>query len=291
LHWILILIGLSTVVGMIAGGRERLRNLALLAFLIPLICILFYRNAFPYYYAFILAPAAILFAAAADRWDLRNKLWLTALVMTVAALAHYQSALSKSALDQRRTIAAIHTLFPAPVPYLDRCSMISSFPQAGVFLSSWWIENYQSAGRPIMRELLAARQPAFLIVNSPLLGDALEPRRDSAQGPQFLDEDKAALRSNFVHHWGPIWVAGKEVVVSPSAQALELLISGPYTLESRRPVSIDGRMLTPGGTMGLERGLHTLASPGGVQRVVLRWGEQLPRPAGTAPRELGFGRF
>ena len=287
-HWLALLLGISAVA---ANGRRngRTRTLLLLSFLLPLGALLFYRNAFPYFYAFMLAPAAVLFAAAASRPELERHVWAPALVMGGAALFHHQGSLSAANVSQRQAVEAVHAMFPQPVPYLDRCSMIGSFPQSGIFLSTWWIENYLAAGRPLVRDLLVRTQPVFVIANSPVLAAALEARSPAPGDGRLLDADGTVLRSNYVHHWGPIWVAGKTLHAGPAPAPTEFLIAGNYRFEGRAPLLIDGRAVAPGNVARLGRGVHAIASPSGRQNVVLRWA--VDRPDGRAPRQLGFGRF
>jgi hypothetical protein len=177
------------------------------------------------------------------------------------------------------------------VAYIDRCSTISSFPQAGIFLSSWWLENYVAAGRPVLREMIARNEPVFVLVNSPVLTEAFGLRPKVRVKWSLLPEDRDALRSNYVHYWGPLWIAGKWLTASAQARATEVLIPGAYVVQSERPVTIDRQTVFPHQSVVLRKGRHLVASPDGPQRVLLRWGSQLPRLEASAPRELEFGRF
>ena len=288
-HWLLLLLGIAAVAG--SYRKQRSRALLIMAFLLPLVSIAVYRNAFPYYYTLVLAPAAIFFAAAASRPELRRIVGPVALVLAGGAFLHHRQALSEEASDQERTVAAVHAMFPQPVAYLDRCSMIASFPQAGMFLSSWWMENYIRAGRPVVREMLVRKQPAFIIVNSPFLGAALKGQPAAEMRGGFLAQDRAALHSNYVHHWGPIWVAGKRIEATAAGTDTEFVVGGEYTLESQQPIEVDGRRIAPRQVVGIAPGKHRITALEGRERVVLRWGARLPAPDANVPPELGFGRF
>ena len=288
LHWLLLLLGISAVLS--AYRRDRKRALLLLSFLLPLLSVLFYRNAFPYFYSFVLAPAAVLFAAAADRLELRRLIGPIAVLLAAGGVIHQQRALSDAAQEQRQTVAAVHRIFPNPVSYLDRCSMIASFPQAGLFMSSWWIENYVAAGRPVMRELLIEKAPVFVIADSPLLADALEGPSRIKTDALFLP-DSATLHSNYVHHWGPIWVAGKALNLTEAGRATEFLIPGRYKLESAGPIRLDGQSVHPGASLLISAGAHRLTSSAGDQSVILRWAAAGPVNQPDIPRRLEFGRF
>lgn len=287
LHWLLLLLGIAGV----AGGfrKNRARALTLLAFLLPLLSVAVYRNAFPYFYAVILAPAAIFFAAAASRLDLRRILGPVALVLAAGGVLHHQQALSDSAKDQERTIEAVHAMFPQPVAYIDRCSMIASFPQAGMFLSTWWMENYVVAGKPVVRDVLLRKQPVFVIADSPFLLAALNGQPAAEMRGGFLEEDRQALQSNYVHHWGPVWVAGKVVEATPAGTEAEFLIGGHYSVESGQSVQVDGRWVAPGQSLRIGPGKHRVAAAG-TERVRFRWAH-VPRPNASVPAELEFGRF
>ena len=69
---------------------------------------------------------------------------------------------------QRAIVAAVHQVFPGPVPYLDHSGMIGSFPKANGFMSSWGVSSYAAAGVPFMPAALE-RRPPLLLVNWPVL--------------------------------------------------------------------------------------------------------------------------
>ena len=146
LPWILIAVGTG-----IALVRRRFDVAAMSLSLLP---IAFYRNAFPYYYVVMLAPASILVgwavaeisaivrrqASVATTSSLVAVLWLG----TVFNGLRY---LDRLAFDdqrlQREVIAGVHEIFPEPVSYIDRCGMVSSFRKANFFMSTWGLEAYR----------------------------------------------------------------------------------------------------------------------------------------------------
>lgn len=156
-------------------------------------------------------------------------------------------------------------------------------------MSSWGLEAYRNAARPIMREVLAHKHPLFVIVDSPLLSDALDGTANP-EGWRLFEADRRVLRANFVHHWGPIWVAGKQLTAQPREQEIEFLIPGLYRLEVGGPVRFDGRLLAPGAAVEIALGKHSIAVDG-RQRVTFRWGEARRLTESGVPRELRFGRF
>ena len=160
--------------------------------------------------------------------------------------------------------------------------MVASFPKVGFFMSTWGMESYLTAGRPIMRELLARHRPLFVLANI----DSLRLDAPSAQAAagtkryRLFPADHAVLRENFVHHWGAIWVAGKHLTASVLGRVyqFEILIPGSYTVESAVPVVIDGVERRPGAKVRLDTGRHTLVSRTAPAAIVLRWGTDLYRP-------------
>jgi hypothetical protein len=190
-----------------------------------------------------------------------------------------------SAAIQRDFVATAKSLFPDPIPYIDRCGMISSYPKVGLFMSSLMMERYRAVGKPVFETILRERQPPMLIANSMDLDLRRSGREIEPQGAQpLLAADFDILKANFVNHWGPIWVAGKEFEVEPDrANDVHILISGIYTLEADQAVQVDdSTILNPGRFMHLGQGTHRVRS----QRagpVRLRIGTSLARPSHPPP--------
>lgn len=276
IHWILLSLGV--------GAAIRKRLWIGFAFLLPLVTLLFYRNAFPYFFAFMLAPASPLFAIAATRADVRRFLPLLATCMIGAAVGQAY-AVDRPVLDrQRATLEAARSIFPASTPYLDRCSMRASSPQAGFFMSSWGMEKYLSAARPVIRESVSLHGARYLIANHPQLELSLAGSNKS----RLLPLDATVLHENFIPHWGAIWVLGKRLPSSPTPRSFELLASGPYTVESAAPVRIDGILRRPNDVITLAAGAHLWEA---AASLTLRWGYRLHRPAAPEPRGALFANF
>ena len=186
--------------------------------------------------------------------------------------------------DQRSVVRAAHSIFPAGTPYIDRCSMISSAPKHGIFMSSWGIEVYRDARLPIFRDILRDMRPAYLIANSPALQTALT---GDGVDERLLRADRAVLRENFIHHWGPIWVVGKTLEPTAGALQFEILVPGKYTIEGLGEFQLDGSQRRPGDVVTLAAGNHHASRLGGTTR--LRWGSHLRRPATPGPTSGLFG--
>lgn len=300
LFWGAALLGLVACVRRLAvsDGPGAARWAGLAAFALPLGSLLVYSETYLYYYPFMLAPVAVLCGVGFA--SLPARLWPTASVVSGAILglalySQYASLIQRGNAHQRRTLEVVHRAFPEPTPYIDRCSMVSSYPKRGFFMSVWGMTDYYRRGVPVMRRILENDQPKFLIANRSML--ALDDLGEGEYGPEhfgLFEQDVAVLKRNFIHHWGAIYVAGKRLALSraePSAD-FEILIEGPYTVESPVPVVLDGQPVRPGDVVSLERGMHRLeATANEPAAVTLRWGDHLYRPAepaNPAPLFTGF---
>ena len=300
--WIAILVGAAIVLySLVARRRETVRrDLELLCLVSPLAFPLFYRNAFPYFYVLLLAFAVIAAGAAFALIETRLRakrerglvMSLCGAAFSVIFLASYVPPhLVDETRGEREVLALVHRLFPEPVAYIDRCSMVSSFRKVGFFMSTWGIEAYRDAGRPVMRALIEANQPRFLIANTELL-DISKPYDETGFSARYrlFREDYEALKENFVRHWGPLYVAGKTLDFGTAAttRSVEILIAGRYTVEGAAAV-VDGNVFQPGQIVTLARGTHRMGAVSAPSTVVLRWGDHLFRPEGEPPSQLFTG--
>jgi hypothetical protein len=304
LTWGFIFIGAWIAAGSLFRGPDRKRGLILLSLAVPLGSLIFYRNAFPYFFVFLMPAPVVLGGVFADVLAKKAKssapgpalFALAASVFLLAAIlvSNLVQTLPDQMVAQRETVEVVHELFPEPVPYIDRNSMIASYPKAGFFMSSWGMEGYRQAGKRIMRDLLKSHQPRFVIVNAPALDISKPQTLEERDSPyRLFEEDFDVLRQNYVHHWGQIYVAGKSFEFNGQAadEKFEILVSGEYTLESPSAVLIDGTIVQPGGQIGLNQGAHRIASAGAISHATLRWGRNLHRPdrvASSQPIYYGF---
>lgn len=276
IHWVMLALGVVTAI--------HRRLWIALAFLAPLTSVLFYRNAFPYFFPFMLAPGALLWAIAATRADANRYLPLLAVGVSAGALAT-AFTINRSVLNnQRVTLAAARSIFPISVPYIDTCSMLARSPQAGFFMSSWGMENYRATGRPMMLDAIAHRGARYIIANNRHLKFALA---GSNKGG-LLPEDATLLSDSFIPHWGAIWVLGKRLPASTTPRLFQLLASGSYTVESAAPVRIDGLVWHPDDVVALAAGRHYAVAPNAL---TLRWGDRLQRPLASPPAGALFTSF
>lgn len=265
------------------GSDARARALMLGALLLPLGSLLIYRNTFEYFYVALVpfaSPAcgyAVVRIAERFRGGLRAAApLLLAAPMVWQGVAHAWALRWDRITPQREVIEAVHAIFPEPVPYLDRCGMIASFPRAPLFMSTYVLAAYRRTGVPRVAEMVAEGQPRFLLTN--VSGLRLERSWDTVRTYErrLLREDFEFLQKNFVPHSGPIWVVGKRLDLSAGVDtSVTTVVRGPYTLESNAPVIVDGVTVRPDDVIELEPGAHRIRGAG---RVTLRYGAHLPVP-------------
>lgn len=274
------------------------KALVLLPFLIPLLSLPFYRNAFPYYYFFIIAPA-ILFCGFLPHRILQgfqntgSKFLLLPLVIICLPIAgsagfHYFKAFNKPSKPQTEILSVIHKMFPDPVPYIDGCSAVSSYPKVGFFMSNWGFENYYATGRPIFRKILQEQHPQFILADTPHLDFRLQRNHTFFEiNHDFFEMDKQVLENNYIRYWGMIWLPGKTLhtLVAGKQQTFEILIPGPYVVESSHSVFIDKMNIKPGEKTILTSGNHLIEAQKHYQNIVLRWDKIKYRPT-TPPPEI-----
>ncbi|MGE4545479.1 MAG: glycosyltransferase family 39 protein [Pedobacter sp.] len=284
--------------------RQGKNGFLVLSFLVPLFSLPFYRNAFPYYYVFVIAPAVI-FCGILPHYlmqDFRKTgskalLLLFALIsLPIAAGAgiHIFKAFDRGNRSQAELLSQIHKMFPDPVPYIDGCSAVASYPKAGLFMSTWVMEEYLAAGKPVFRRILQEKRPQFLLVNIPYL-DFDFPRENPFFKTNYdlLEEDRKTLEENFVPYWGMILVPGKTLHFNRAGeqQIIEILIAGDYVLESNEQVFIDNAQKASGETIILSNGLHKVQAMTNNQTIVLRWSKvnyAPPTPSPTMSIFFGF---
>jgi len=305
--WILILVGIILVIWSLfhKKGEKIYNRLILLIFLAPVFSLIFYRNAFPYYYVFILTPAIIFCGIVVHKImevvrkteSIFSSVIIAALILIVFFnfVFYYLMFSPNRNFEQKKLLKAVHEIFPEPVSYIDGCSMVASFPKAGFFMSSWGMENYLRANKPIMKDILIKNHPLFVLANVPHLNLSL-PRTKAISDTNYslLEEDWNVLKLNFLHHWGPIYVVGKQFEFRSvtDSQCFEILIPGKYTFEGEPDVSVDGIFLRPGDIINLNKGEHTITAISNSGKALLRWGKHLYIPASEPPlNPIFLGRF
>lgn len=290
IYWLILVYGLKTLCLNFYKPETlpRQSSLIVASLILPLCSVLFYRNAFPYFYSFMLAPASIICGVAWNslRWDKNNfkeSLGISSCVLLLMGLSiayHGFVVPHKQNLDrQHQLLEVVHRAFPEPTPYFDRCSMIASFPQVGFFMSTWGVENYTNNNLPILKSAILNDTPPFFIANVGSLDLSNQTQLTSIKQYAILDKDLETLKENYIHHWGELYVAGKQLYLAEEKLEFSIIIPGNYTLESRSKAVIDGHSLTSGGSLFLNSGIHVIESDSVGEEYTLRWGKKLYRPA------------
>jgi hypothetical protein len=281
----------GTLAGILVAARLRAWSAAALA--LSLVPLLFYRNAFPYYYPVMMAPAAVLLAITAGKLldcqsprTRKPALVVLALALWALVAGAYDSLMTlrfNEQTSQRAIVAAVHRIFPEPVPYLDHSGMIASFPKVNFFMSTWGVEAYVRRGKDFMPEALAGHCPPLLLVDHPVLS------RGTLLYRQLRDTDRRLLETRYVDYWGPVRVAGAEVDVAGELPVtLRVPCTGVYRVEAEGPVRLDSRVLVTGDTVALEGErdyrveVDAATSPAGILRLV--WASARPPPAEAPPK-------
>jgi hypothetical protein len=266
--------------------RKRAEKAALLGLLVPVLTLLIYRNSFPYYYAFILAPtvaaSTVVITAIIGRYGIA----FTAAIPLLNAVILYVISPKDMQKTQQNIITATHEIFPTPVRYIDFCSMISSFPKQGFFMSGWGMENYRNRRKPRFADIMEQGPTPLLVLNHDAFGNAFANEQNSQS---LLPADAKLIRENFIHHWGPLWVAGKVIPAGDAAITITIQNEGLYTVEGV-PVTIDGKRHGVGGTIYLTRDEHEIGENRRAKST-LRWGDNLPKSGIVEPAAGRFGMF
>ena len=291
--WISAFVGALTTIDIIRrsrDARERREAWLLLALALPLATPLIYRNAFDYFYVFILPPAAWLAgiayrrlraAALAPMGGFAGRVLITIVALQLVFLMVYAGRQWPDRIEpQRMTIAGAHQVFPFPVAYIDGYGAVGSFRRVGFFMSSWGIDVYRAAGEPVFPTLVSRHQPPMLLADSLPLYDALWPGLPVPGDLKLLPEDALFLADNYLQYWGMLFVAGKQLTVPGSGElAFTIAVAGEYRLESTVPVRIDGRTLSPDEVIMLDEGVHVVEA-GAAADIDIRliWAAAQPAP-------------
>ncbi|WP_337658934.1 ArnT family glycosyltransferase [Sphingorhabdus sp. Alg231-15] len=253
----------------------------------PLLCLLFYRNTFPYFFVFLLPPICVAIAPVLAKLIKR---FGQALIVVLALFGPVLLLMQEpfGTLErQRATINEVERLFPDPTPYLSYSSYVPHYPRqftsllSGVALRRYWDERNGDITRDI-----EAGQIAFVIATGPAL-DAVY----RSEGPASLlpERDVVALRTNFLQHSDTIFIAGHEICPKSAEQMVKIVRNGPHSLEGGDLV-IKGRRLSDGDSMILQSGLNEVLYEQGP--CVKLWAlDQVPKLPKDFPSGPIFGGF
>lgn len=269
-------------------GWTKPRTIALAGLWLPVLVPVLYQNSFPYFYALTLPPVAVA-AAVAGLGPIRGRFsdGLIAGLLALLAFGYWATEPRDVAANQRAVIGAAHAVFPEGTHYFDYSDMLAPMHKANFFMTIWGYQAYlESARRDLVGEMERVAVP-LVLSNHALLANAFDPPAEP--GPALKPADVEALRNNYVHHWGPLWVAGYTIAAGETQMPLRVRVPGIYTVEGVG-VTIDGTYYRPGMTMTLSRGEH-LVDNAAASAAILRWGDHLAVPAGAAPSGAIFRGF
>ena len=246
---------------------------------LPLAWVVIYRNAFPYFFAFILPPVAIAAALGVSTIVERYgaKIVLGAIIANALVLSVTEQ---RDMLDRQRIVqSGISEIFPEPVRYIDDIAFRADFPRAVPhFASGWALANYHRKGTPTYKEAMQNPPAPFLFRQGYAL-EIMEPTAGDVEA--LLPEDATALRDNYIEHWGRVFVAGKHIEPSNDSQTIMIRIAGNYTVE-RNALTISGRVVPAGSVIELDQGAYQIGPLAG-DGATLRWGDNLPVPGTPFP--------
>ncbi len=291
LLWALLsLVPLALVaIGIVRAPDARLR-IVLVLFALPLVLsVLFYRNAFAYFFPFIVPPLMVAAALGVSVAKSRGRLNTLIALMLLSGGWQAMMSLSEDARLQRETIAEVHRLFPEPVAYIDQNAMISSFPRDTFFMSSWGMARYRATGEPVMADLIARTAPPMLLASRQHLHRVMTDPVIADIPNLLMPADIAILRDTYVHYSGAIWLAGKEVELGDAPSTLVMPIPGRYRLESPVAVAVNGAPLVDGQVVDID-GRVSVSGPAGTT-VRLIWDTAVASPSRPAPWEEHYAGF
>lgn len=241
------------VLPFVARGLPKQTIYLLLGLCGPLLCLLFYRNTFPYFFTFLLPPICVAIAPVlsklVERYG-RVPVLILALFGPVFLLVQEPFGTLER---QRATISEVERLFPKPTPYLSYSSYVPHYPrQFPSLISGVALSRYRSKGDSRITRDIEAGRIAFVIAT----GDALDAVYQN-EGPVSIlpERDVKALRKNFLQHSDTIYIAGREICPKPNEQVVKIVRGGPYSLEGGDLV-INGRRVASGASLTLRPGSH-----------------------------------
>jgi 4-amino-4-deoxy-L-arabinose transferase-like glycosyltransferase len=273
--------------GWTRSGLKTDAKLALAGFIAPLAVLLFYRNTFPYFFVFLLAPVAVALGPALgivrDRY---GNIFLSVLLSAPAlALAIMEP---RDVIDrQRALIDYVHREFPEKVGYLDYSGMIADYPRILKYLTSGnGIRLYHEQGDAIIARESDRGNLPFIIANQEVITAALQGR----PFPQtFMPADLAIMKDDYVQQWGVLWREGTHVPAGVGAFDFHLRRGGSFVLAGE-DLTIDGKVVANGATMTLDKGRHLVSGERGAPATLWR-GLKLPAPPPNIAVDTVFTRY
>lgn len=267
-------------------ARPMAEKVALAGLILPVTSLFFYHNTAPYYFVFMLAPICAGLAPLMDKAAARYSAAPIAITLSAWALFVWALETPGPLARQRQLIAAAEAMFPDHPRYFDNYAMLGTFPKANTFMSPIGASMYRQGAYPSMVAANRLAPVPLVVAVDPLFDQAMDTREPA---PDFLPEDLALLRGNYLHLWGPYWVAGHAFHAADGPRTFTAEIPGHYRVESG-DLELDGRTLRSGDTIMLTGGSHR-AVPGSASEARLVWAAARPAPAVPPPPLPWFTGF
>lgn len=227
--------------------------IAFAGLLLPLLTLLFYRNTFPYYFVFLLAPVCVGISPSIELMLRRYGTWTALPVLAISPVSLLMVQQYDVIDRQRALINEVHRLFPQPTGYLAYAGFIADYPRILPHLiSGVGLKGYYDRKIPVIAREIERGNVAFVLADSAPVLAGLEGR----ELPNSLhSSDFNMLHENFVHYRGIIWIAGKTICASQGGQSITLYRTGPYSVDGGT-ILIDGIAARDGTTRRLDAGHH-----------------------------------
>ena len=269
------------------AGLSADARLALAGFMTPLLALLVYRNTFPYFFVFLLAPLAVAIAPALGVVRERYGNAFVAIVLSATPLALAMLEPRDMIQRQRALSDYLRQEFPQKTGYLDYSGMMPDYPRIIPFLTSGnGMRLYRDQGDPIIAREIDRGNVPFIIANQEVLLGALE---GQPMPNNFLPEDLAAIRGNYVRQWGVLWREGTQIPAGSEKYGFQLRRGGIFALAGE-PVTIDGVNIANGSKIMLEKGLHRVSGRRKAPSTLWR-GNQLPTEPPAIPLDSVFTEY
>lgn len=269
-----------------SGVLSREQTIALIGLCLPLVVILFYRNVFPYFFVFILAPVVVGLAPAIAAIRARHGIIVLAALLMAIPVGKFITEPRDVTDRQRALMDYVHSQIPEGSKSFDYSGMIPDYPRVvDHLLSGIGLANYNARGIPLVAQAVDRGELAFVIDNHRSVSLALSGRTEPKG---LLPADAQALHGNFIRIWGNLWLPGKEVPAGAADVDINIPHRGFYTADAA--VTVNGISYRRGDIIDLDKGRHVI---GGSRpsRVVLWRGKDLPKVAPAVHEGRLFTRF
>ncbi|MBX7536184.1 glycosyltransferase family 39 protein [Qipengyuania sp. GH1] len=265
------------------------QKIALAGLAAPLLTLLFYRNTFPYFFVYLLAPVAVAISAS---WGLlvRRYGFYVVLVSFAAAPVILAVTTPRDVLvRQAALIEYVHSEYPQKTGYLARSSILPDYPRVISHLATGpGMAGYNLRKRPLIAEAFARGELPFILATGHLVLFGLQGVQD---GEGFLPEDVAIMRDHYVQQWGPLYREGEQIEPTVGKQDVTIPRPGSYILEGNS-VIVNGSLIEHGETAVLDAGSYSIECIQDCDRNTVLWrGDRLPGPPPVVPLGTFYTSF